>query len=289
MLEILWYLLFPLTAYPACQLPPVSEPFDLTLAVYTPEDSAQVVHLLAQDPGPNDVLFYARSFLGKPYVAYTLEVCDPERLVVNLQQFDCTTLVETVYALCATKRSGQYSFEAFCSNLEQLRYFSGKMNGYLSRLHYFTWWMHDNLDKNLFVEVSDSIHFTAPIRVENHYMSSHPEKYKYLRAHPEWVDSVKALEECFNGPDGFYLPAALTKLSRKELPCIHDGDLIALVTKKDGLDYSHLGIAVWGQDNKLHLLNASSLHHKVVSEPKTLYTYLTEHPSSVGIRLLRLR
>ncbi len=41
-------------------------------------------------------------------------------------------------------------------------------------------------------------------------------------------------------------------------------------------------------ENDLHLLNASSVHHRVVEEPMTLHRYLKERKTSVGIRLLRL-
>ena len=41
------------------------------------------------------------SFIGTPYVAHTLEVPGPERLVVNLQGLDCTTFVEKIVALGA--------------------------------------------------------------------------------------------------------------------------------------------------------------------------------------------
>lgn len=256
--------------------------------IYTSRDSVRVIQLLAEKPVGNDVLYYARQFKGVPYVASTLEVADPEQLVVNLRQLDCTTLVETALALALTRREGGTTFEAYCHNLMRLRYRGGVMNGYLSRLHYFTWWMHDNMSKGLITEVRDTLHFTAPIVVDNHYMSQHPDKYKWLRVHPEWIDSIRSMERRYNGADGTFLPAARTNLTQQRLRCIHDGDLIAIVTRKDGIDYSHLGFAVWGKDGRLHLLNASSIHHKVVEEPKTLYQYLKEHPSSIGIRLFRL-
>ena len=143
-----------------------------------------------------------------------------------------------------TKRQGESTFEAYCKNLETLRYWHGKMNGYLSRLHYFTWWMHDNIDKGLIEHVKDAVHFTAPINVQNHYMSAHPDKYKFLKAHPEWVDSIKQLEQQYNGPDGFFLPANKTRLTPKELSSIHNGDIVAIVTRKDGIDYSHLALPI---------------------------------------------
>ncbi len=262
----------------------------LQSAVYTAADSAKVEQLLAMTPtGSSDVLFYARQFKGIPYVASTLEVKDPEQLIVNTRELDCTTLVETALALALTHREGGTSFANYCRNLTKIRYRHGEMNGYLSRLHYFTWWMHDNMEKGLLEEVKDSVHFNAPITVNNNYMSQHPDKYPMLVKHPEWVDSIRTMERAQNGPDGTYLPESATGLNRQRLSAIHDGDLVAIVTRKAGIDYSHLGFAVWGRDGRLHLLNASSIHHKVVEEPKTLKKYLSEHPSSIGIRLFRLK
>ena len=70
---------------------------------------------------------------------------------------------------------------------------------------------------------------------------------------------------------------------------IRDGDIIAITTSKAGLDVSHVGFAVWGKDGRLHLLNASSIHKKVILEPMTLYQYMQKHPSQTGIRVIRLR
>ena len=271
----------------AKSLPAVASILDS--CIYTQADSVRVVELLRLQPTGNDVLFYARQFKGAPYVASTLEVADPERLVVNLREFDCTTLVEITLALTLTKRQHGSSFEQYCQNLQRLRYWGGQMSDYLSRLHYFTWWMHDNIRKGLVEEVMDAKHFTMPIRIANHYMSAHPDKYKFLKNNPQRVDSIAKLEKKYNGADGYYLSEKKTGLKQSVLSSIHDGDIVAIVTKKDGIDYSHLGFAVWGNDGYLHLFNASSIHHKVVEEPKTLRQYLREHSSSIGIRLLRLK
>ena len=71
------------------------------------------------------------------------------------------------------------------------------------------------------------------------------------------------------------------------LETIHDGDILAIVTRKKGLDTSHLGFAVW-QKGCLHLLNASSIHKKVVLEPMTLSEYMKKHPSQLGVRVVRV-
>ena len=59
------------------------------------------------------------------------------------------------------------------------------------------------------------------------------------------------------------------------------------MTRKKGLDTSHLGFAVW-KEGRLHLLNASSIHKKVVLEPMTLRQYMQKHPSQLGVRVVRV-
>lgn len=251
-------------------------------------DSAKVCELLSQDAEDNPVLFYARRLTGIPYVGHTLEGNEPERLVINLHQLDCTTLVETVLALARTHAGGRTALQDYAMNLADLRYRGGQMNGYTSRLHYFDWWINDNIRRGNVAEVSDTKQCTATFRVDNHYMTRHPDAYEHLKGRPERIDSIRMLEEAGNGGTFHYLPKHKTLLSKSHLGFIHDGDVIAIVTGKDGLDYAHLGFAVWGKDGKLHLLNASSIHKKVVEEPKTIHQYLKEHPSFLGIRVLRL-
>lgn len=264
--------------------------YDLSKVIYETEDSVLVERLLRTDiASVSTTLRYARFFLGRPYVAHTLEKADPEQLVVNLRELDCTTIVETVGALTRASSVDIPSFSDFCQALERLRYWGGKINGYCSRLHYFTWWMHDNLSKSEIIEISDSIYTTTPLVVNNYYMSLYPDKYAFLKNNPERVTKIKALEKKYNKPDGCYIAARYLNRSKSELGFIKDGDIIAIVTAKRGLDYSHLGFAVWGKDGKLHMLHASSVKKKVVEDVIPLYDYLRKQPSALGIRVFRFR
>ena len=251
-------------------------------------DSAMVCRLLGEDAGQNPVLYYARRLIGIPYVGHTLEGNEPEQLVIKLHQLDCTTLVETVLALTRTHAKGGTALKDYAANLTNLRYRDGRIDGYTSRLHYFDWWINDNIQRGNVVEVSDAKQCTATFRVDNHYMTSHPDAYEHLKGRPARIDIIRRLEKAGNGGSFRYMPKEKTLLGKGELGFIHDGDVVAIVTSKDGLDYAHLGFAVWGKDGKLHLLNASSIHKKVVEEPKTIHQYLKEHPSFLGIRVLRL-
>ena len=253
------------------------------------EDSIRVCCLLRENAGQNPVLFYARRLIGIPYVGHTLEGNEPEKLVINLHQLDCTTLVETVLALAKTRAEGGRTLKDYAANLTNLRYRNGRIDGYTSRLHYFDWWINDNIRRGNVEEVSDAKQCTATFRVDNHYMTRHPDAYKHLKGRPERIGIIRSLEKAGNGGSFRYLPKEKTLLGKEVLGFIHDGDVVAIVTSKDGLDYAHLGFAVWGKDGKLHLLNASSIHKKVVEEPKTMYQYLKEHQSFLGIRVVRLK
>ena len=99
---------------------------------------------------------------------------------------------------------------------------------------------------------------------------------------------IKALENSINGKSYRYIPK--TKIANNSLfrKTILDGDIIVIITNKKGLDTTHIGIASWHSDG-LHLLNASSIHKKVIDEPMTLRTYMSKHPSQIGIRVCRVR
>jgi len=88
-----------------------------------------------------------RLFINKPYKGGTLDNVGKEKMIVNVSAFDCTTFVETVLALARCVADGKISHNQFMRNLKLIRYRQGKINGYSSRLHYFTDWLRDNEQK----------------------------------------------------------------------------------------------------------------------------------------------
>lgn len=119
-------------------------------------------------------------------------------------------------------------------------------------------------------------------------MTKNPQYYRQLKADEDLRKEIGKQEKSINGTIVNYIPKNLLNLDKTKLSCIHDGDIIALVTSKDGLDISHVGIAIW-KGNKLHLLNASSLKHKVVADSQSLYEYQRKRQTQLGIRVIRLR
>lgn len=267
---------------------------------YQKSDSLRVVELLTkgsrQAPSENLMLFYARQFIGTPYVGKTLEVNPKEELAVNLRELDCTTLVENVVALVMTTQQGSTRFSDFCKNLTKIRYRDGKLDGYASRNHYFSEWIESNGNQNITTEIKGKANdsrgafypFIDAQKLDITYMSTHPSSYPMLKNDAEALRQIKANEQRLCGRTIHYIPLRLLGRSKKELTSVNDGDILAIVTKKAGLDVSHLGLAVWGRDGKLHLLNASQIHKKVVLEPMTLEEYMKKHPSQLGVRVIRM-
>ena len=123
-------------------------------ADYTPEDRAifdtyvQAMQGKEHLPLGDLLVETAKFFKDRPYVNSTLEK-EPERLVINLRELDCTTLVESVLALARTVKADNPSFEAYAGQLKQLRYRQGEIHDYTDRLHYFSDWIHENRRKGI--------------------------------------------------------------------------------------------------------------------------------------------
>lgn len=226
-------------------------------------DSITVCRLLSevrrQPAGTSIPLFFARQFLGVPYVAHTLETDGVERLVVNTRQLDCTTLVETVTALTQCTYRRKYSWQAFLKALTDMRYRHGVVDGYPSRIHYFTEWITQNTTTGLVSEIQQpNPPFTDVQTVCVNYMSRHPESYQALRRHSAYVESIRHMEQHLSGQKFRFIPKSRVGRSAELRRVVRDGDIIAITCKKAGLDIAHLGFAVWRNGN-LHLLNASQV------------------------------
>ena len=261
-------------------------------AYQTKKDMERIERLLADaqklPKDSNLMLHFGKQFLNVPYVAHTLDLnMEEEKLVVNTRELDCTTFVENVLALTLCAQRGETKFTDFENQLQQIRYRNGKVE-YTRRLHYFTFWIEDNVRMGYVTKVeSQYMPFTAVQRVKVDYMTKHVKDYAMLSAHPEWLGGIKEMESIITGNFFRYIPKKNINNSNILRQTIKDGDIIAILTKKKGLDTSHIGIAVWQKDG-LHLMNASSIHKKVVIEPMVLQKYMDKHPSQIGIRLCRV-
>jgi len=232
---------------------------------------------------PGDLVFkIGRFFIGTPYLVGTLEAKGAENLVINLRKLDCVTFVENVVAIAWFVRSGERSFEAFQRLLQKIRYRRGRLQGYSSRLHYFSEWIYDNQKKGILKDVIRKIG-GRPFRKAINFMTTHPDLYPPLENTVN-LRRMRLIERTISRRSLFFIPK---KDLRGVEDRICDGDLVAITTNTEGLDVQHVGLATRVK-NRIRLLHASKAEGKVVLSQKTLYGYLMQNRSCSGIMVARL-
>jgi hypothetical protein len=220
-------------------------------------------------------------FINVPYKAGTLENLGKEKLIVNVSGFDCTTFVETVLALARGTVAGKLSRPKLRKNLKLIRYRQGKIDGYSSRLHYFTDWLRDNEKKKIIKDISR--HFDAEAQREKiNYMTLNRVSYPALKNEFEF-QKMRLVEK--NLSRKVFHIIGRDKVSRQKTK-IKNGDVIAFATKDEGLDVAHAGFAIW-QGKNLHLLHASNNEGGVVISKRTLVAYLKSNTKFTGIIIAR--
>lgn len=228
----------------------------------------------------DSVVDIGKSFLGTPYVEKTLEIGDTETLVVNLRGLDCTTYVENVLAFGLMLQNNQTRFESFTENLETIRYRNGVLDGYPSRLHYFTEWIRNNESKGLIQDITASLDGIEMNKAIN-FMGTHRALYPFLEEDKNY-EAIQAVEVELAKESLCILPQ--DKIESKE-HLIQSGDIIALATSIKGLDVTHTGFAI-RQNGRIHLLHASSSGSvRITEEP--LVDYLKKIKSNIGIIVAR--
>lgn len=235
---------------------------------------------------PNERIGHiARMFLGKPYVAHTLE-CTPEQLSINIDELDCTTFVETVIAMAYTVGEGRTSWRDFVSNLEKIRYRDGDLDGYSSRLHYISDWIVNNSYRGNLQEVTSDFNCESYTIKTLDFMTTHRDSYKALSDENEYT-KLKNHEIGYRRHRYPYIKTSTLK--NKEIQnLLKDGDIIALTTKTPGLDVSHMGLIAI-VEGVPHLMHASMKAMKVIIDPLPLHKYLNNSKSLTGIRIIRIK
>jgi hypothetical protein len=221
-------------------------------------------------------------FLNKLYKEKTLENQDKEKLVFNLSAFDCTTFVETVIALAQCAESGIFSPTQFKRYLKSIRYRQGKIQGYSSRLHYFTGWLQDNGKMRILKDESKKLGGRPQCKKIN-FMTAHQEMYPALKNKTQRA-KVAITEKNLSRRVLHVIGA--DKISAQKTT-IQNGDIIAFAASQAGLDVAHVGFAI-RQGKSLRLLHASQKEGKVVISKKTLVAYLKSNKQFTGIIIARV-
>lgn len=225
--------------------------------------------------------FVAKQFMGKPYVAATLEKNDNEKLVVNLDEFDCTTFVESCIAIADAN-----DYDDFENNLMKIRYRGGVIDNYTSRLHYMSEWIEDNFQlDNITMQLGGEV-VNKPL----FFMSKNANLYPSLKNNEEEIEKIKKVEEHINNQimnEGKFMVLPKNKISSIE-HMLKDGDIVLFATSIAGLDYSHIGLIHQTKEGVPQILHASSgKSMKVILDEKSLDQYCKSSSKCTGITVLR--
>lgn len=241
----------------------------------------------------------AEFFIGKPYIASSLDKNENEKLIVNLTGFDCTTFVENCMALSLMLKSDTIPFSEinggiqdmedtpfnrYCLYLQKIRYRGGVIDGYSSRLHYMTDWSYDNQQKGLLEDITIALG-GRQVDKKIDYMSTHPNSYKQLKNNPRNLQEIRNVEKLINTRENYII------ILKRDISAVkndlNDGDIVIFATTIGGLDYTHVGIVCKNNDS-LTFIHASTKTMKVNVEQQTLINYCLNSRLCSGITLLRL-
>lgn len=232
------------------------------------------------------------TFLGTPYAPGTLEVEGPERLVVNLRKLDCVTFVETVLALVhvirdpavrtAAAAGGDEGLRAaYRRALTGIRYRGGELDGYPSRLHYFSEWIRDAEEKGIVRDVTPDLG-GIPDSEPVSFMTEHPDAYRQL-ADSAVRDAIRRMEERISRTPRIYVPEEQIDAAAEG---IRDGDIIATTSATAGLDVAHTGIAL-RRDGQVLLLHAPLVGDSVQVSERPLAERVLRIEDQDGILVAR--
>ena len=226
------------------------------------------------------IVAIGRCFVGADYIPGTLEIA-PEQLVVNLEHFDCVTYVESVLALARVVDEPTPTFEGYLDQLRRIRYRQGELDGYASRLHYFSEWISDNAALGIVRNITREL---GGIPLDEHidFMSANRELYPALRS-DDVVEQIGDVEASVTNLDSYYIPKDRIADVASQ---IRNGDIIAATSAIDGLDVAHTGFAI-RIDGALHFMNAPLVGRSVEISELPLAARMQRIPEQDGIMIAR--
>lgn len=220
-------------------------------------------------------------FVGTPYVAGMLDVPAEETLVLRLDGFDCVLFIEAVLAMAQGIQAEDYTFDGYARRIEQLRYRDGRLDGYCSRLHYFSDWIADNEARGQVRNLTAALGGEV-LDKKLDFMSTHRGSYPRFATNDSLFAGIQAVERDLAGLPLYHIPQDRIRAVYDRLQA---GDIIATATSIEGLDVTHTGLVYAYPDGRKGLLHASS--DGAVKVSPDLQGYIQNNRVQIGIVVAR--
>ena len=223
----------------------------------------------------------ARTRVDTPY-DHSPEMGAEETLRAGLQRFECVSFIESSLGVARCAWRGQSTEGCFVWELLGLRYRSGMMSNYASRLHYFVDWLADNQGRWRLRNVTTGLGGT-PVTSNFFYLTRRAAMIPALSS----PDARKAIAD---------VEARLSSQSQvvvgrnrigQAAAGLRDGDIVAITGNKPGRLVTHAGFVSRSEEGIAHLVHASSYHDRVVITREDVSNYVLRRPERRGLIIAR--
>ena len=235
---------------------------------------------VAERPYGEIVQWVGEQLIGRPYRAGMLDAPATEVLVVDLTAFDCVLYIENVLSISRAIALGETTYDAYARGVRDLRYRDGELDGYCSRLHYFSDWIRDNERRGTLRNVTAEI---GGERFEKSltFMGEHRDAYPKL-ADDSTYACIVDMEAGLADAELFYVPQDRIA---EVYASLQPGDIVATATSIGGLDVTHTGF-VHKTDAHTGFMHAS-LSSDRVKISDDLEDYVQGISSQIGVVITR--
>ncbi len=219
----------------------------------------------------------AEQFLGMPYQADLLDRTEPETLTLSLQKFDCVLFVEAVLAIVRSDATET----GFLNQMQAQRYRQGQIQGYCSRLHYFSDWIADNQRRGLVQDLTPQLGGVS-FKPQLDFMSRHWRSYPRLLDNRDNRHCIEQMEQGLQSQARSYIP---TPQIAKHYGELQSGDIVAIATSVSGLDVTHTGLVYRDALGNVGIIHAAPRSGVKVS--RDLQRFVGQVDQAIGIMVAR--
>ena len=223
----------------------------------------------------------AAYFIDTPYKAGLLDQSNKESLIITLDGFDCVLFVETVLAMARGIAMEDYSYLTFINHIKNQRYWKGKMDGYCSRLHYFSEWIADNQRRENVIDIAIKLGGKM-VNKQLFFMSKNRLKYPQIARNEVNYQCIVSMENSISKLKINYIPYYRISSIYSQLK---PGDIVAVATEINGLDVTHTGLVYRNSDGNIGFIHASPAGKVTVAYDLERYIWNVE--SAIGILVAR--
>ena len=240
------------------------------------------------EPEPEETFgnFLARAASNKVLSPYRRldENTGPERPRIDLEHFDCLSLIDTSMAVARCQWLREPTETCFVRELIATRYRNGVIKDFASRLHYLEEWLDDNRARHRLDDLTRDLGGVL-LRRRFDYMSEHSSLY------PPMSDPIarKAIELTEVQLSQRIYAVIVRRSVREKAQLLQNGDLVGIVTTDPGRLLGHAGVVVRDGHGRVQLLHASSHRRRVVLTSTSLADYVLRREERWGIMVARPR